>query len=162
MGVRQAEQHDLHRPEELDGHGGRAEDGNVQGRCSRRDWSKSFYQILTNQPGKEAWPIVGATFVLLHAKQDKPEQGAETLKFFSWAFKNGEKAADSLDYVRCRRRSKRKSASSGRPRSRTQRASRSPPSKQQSGSLPGRAGRAVRAVRPGVTAPGDPQQAPNV
>jgi phosphate transport system substrate-binding protein len=126
------------------------------------NWSKSFYQILTNQPGKEAWPIVGATFILLHKKQDKPEQGAETLKFFDWAFKNGEKAADSLDYVRCRRRSKRKSASSGRPRSRTQRASRSPPSKQQSGSLPGRAGRAVCAVRPGVTAPGDPQQAPNV
>ncbi|MBJ9751074.1 phosphate ABC transporter substrate-binding protein PstS [Burkholderia cepacia] len=63
------------------------------------NWSKSFYQILTNQPGKEAWPVVGATFVLLHAKQEKPEQGAETLKFFSWAFKNGEKAADSLDYI---------------------------------------------------------------
>lgn len=63
------------------------------------NWSKSFYQILTNQPGKEAWPVVGATFVLLHAKKDKPELGAETLKFFSWAFKNGEKAADSLDYI---------------------------------------------------------------
>ncbi|MEK7972184.1 phosphate ABC transporter substrate-binding protein PstS, partial [Burkholderia contaminans] len=63
------------------------------------NWSKSFYQILTDEPGKEAWPVVGATFVLLHAKQDKPEQGVETLKFFSWAFKNGEKAADSLDYI---------------------------------------------------------------
>ncbi|AOJ10631.1 phosphate ABC transporter substrate-binding protein PstS [Burkholderia mayonis] len=63
------------------------------------NWSKSFYQILTNQPGKEAWPVVGATFVLLHVKQDKPEQGLETLKFFDWAFKNGAKAADDLDYI---------------------------------------------------------------
>ncbi|AOJ02275.1 MULTISPECIES: phosphate ABC transporter substrate-binding protein PstS [Burkholderia] len=63
------------------------------------NWSKSFYQILTNQPGKEAWPVVGATFVLLHVKQDKPAQGAETLKFFDWAFKNGAKAADDLDYI---------------------------------------------------------------
>jgi phosphate transport system substrate-binding protein len=63
------------------------------------DWSKSFYQILTNEPGKEAWPIVGATFVLLHTTQDKPSQGTETLKFFDWAFKNGTPAADSLDYI---------------------------------------------------------------
>ncbi|KVD70091.1 phosphate ABC transporter substrate-binding protein [Burkholderia sp. ABCPW 14] len=63
------------------------------------NWSKSFYQILTNQPGKEAWPVVGATFVLLHVKQDKPAQGSETLKFFDWAFKNGAKAADDLDYI---------------------------------------------------------------
>ena len=63
------------------------------------DWSKSFYQILTNEPGKDAWPIVGATFVLLHTTQDKAPQGAETLKFFDWAFKNGSGAADSLDYI---------------------------------------------------------------
>ncbi|MCG5074652.1 phosphate ABC transporter substrate-binding protein PstS [Paraburkholderia tagetis] len=63
------------------------------------DWKKSFYQILTNEPGKDAWPVVGATFVLLHTAQDKPEQGKETLKFFQWAFKNGTPAADSLDYI---------------------------------------------------------------
>jgi phosphate transport system substrate-binding protein len=63
------------------------------------DWSKSFYQILTNEPGKDAWPIVGATFVLLQTTQDKAPQGAETLKFFDWAFKNGSQAADSLDYI---------------------------------------------------------------
>jgi phosphate transport system substrate-binding protein len=63
------------------------------------DWSKSFYQILTNQPGKDAWPVVGATFVLLHTTQDKPEQGKETLKFFGWAFKNGQLAAADLDYI---------------------------------------------------------------
>ncbi|KAG8152667.1 phosphate ABC transporter substrate-binding protein PstS [Burkholderia catarinensis] len=63
------------------------------------NWSKSFYQILTNQPGKEAWPVVGATFVLLHAKQEKPEQAKETLKFFDWAFRNGNQAATDLDYI---------------------------------------------------------------
>jgi phosphate transport system substrate-binding protein len=63
------------------------------------DWSKSFYQILTNEPGKDAWPIVGATFVLLHTTQDKPAQGAETLKFFDWSFKNGGQAANDLDYI---------------------------------------------------------------
>ena len=63
------------------------------------DWSKSFYQILTNEPGKDAWPVVGATFVLLHATQDKAPQGAETLKFFDWAFKNGNQAATDLDYI---------------------------------------------------------------
>ncbi|GGD67512.1 MULTISPECIES: phosphate ABC transporter substrate-binding protein PstS [Caballeronia] len=63
------------------------------------DWSKSFYQILTNEQGKDAWPIVGATFVLLHSTQDKAAQGAETLKFFDWAFKNGGQAANDLDYI---------------------------------------------------------------
>ncbi len=63
------------------------------------DWSKSFYQILTNQPGKDAWPISGATFILMHKLQDKPANGSEALKFFSWAYKNGDKVADDLDYV---------------------------------------------------------------
>ncbi|CAG4887516.1 phosphate ABC transporter substrate-binding protein PstS [Paraburkholderia saeva] len=63
------------------------------------DWSKTFYQILTNEPGKDAWPVVGATFVLLHAVQDKPDHGKETLKFFDWAFKNGAQAAQALDYI---------------------------------------------------------------
>ncbi|MEX3931840.1 phosphate ABC transporter substrate-binding protein PstS [Paraburkholderia phymatum] len=63
------------------------------------EWSKSFYQILTNEPGKEAWPVVGATFVLLHSSQDKPDHGKETLKFFDWAFKNGNQTAQELDYI---------------------------------------------------------------
>jgi phosphate transport system substrate-binding protein len=63
------------------------------------DWSKTFYQVLTNQAGKDSWPISGATFILMHKLQDKPANGSESLKFFSWAYKNGEKAADDLDYV---------------------------------------------------------------
>jgi phosphate transport system substrate-binding protein len=63
------------------------------------DWNKSFYQILTNQPGKDAWPISGATFILMHKLQDKPANATETLKFFTWAYKNGDKVANDLDYV---------------------------------------------------------------
>jgi len=55
--------------------------------------------ILTDQPGEGAWPITGASFILLHQKQEKPENGREVLKFFEWAFKNGQKMADELDYV---------------------------------------------------------------
>lgn len=63
------------------------------------DWLKSFYQILTEQPGKDAWPISGATFILMHKVQDKPASAAGSLKFFSWAYANGDKMADDLDYV---------------------------------------------------------------
>ncbi len=63
------------------------------------EWSKSFYQILTNQPGKDAWPITGATFILMHKSQDKPGEAAAALKFFDWAFRNGDKTAEDLDYV---------------------------------------------------------------
>ncbi len=63
------------------------------------DWAKSFYQVLTEQPGKESWPITGATFILMHKLQDKPASGTNTLKFFDWAFNNGDKLADELDYV---------------------------------------------------------------
>jgi phosphate transport system substrate-binding protein len=63
------------------------------------DWSKTFYQVLTNQPGEQSWPITGATFILMHKTQDKPAQATTTLKFFDWAYKNGDKTADELDYV---------------------------------------------------------------
>jgi phosphate transport system substrate-binding protein len=63
------------------------------------DWSKSFYQVLTEQAGKDAWPISGATFILMHVAQDKPAQATASLKFFDWAYANGDKAASDLDYV---------------------------------------------------------------
>jgi phosphate transport system substrate-binding protein len=63
------------------------------------EWSKSFYQILTNQPGKDAWPITGATFIIMYKSQDKPAEASSALKFFDWAYKNGDKTAEDLDYV---------------------------------------------------------------
>ena len=63
------------------------------------DWSKSFYQILTQQPGKDAWPITSATFIVMPATQDKPQQAQATLKFFEWAYRQGDTTAQTLDYV---------------------------------------------------------------
>ena len=63
------------------------------------DWAKSFYQILTEQAGKDSWPISGATFIMMHTKQDKPAQATHALKFFDWAYSSGDKMADDLDYV---------------------------------------------------------------
>lgn len=63
------------------------------------DWSKTFYQVLTDQPGKTTWPLSGATFILMHKVQDKPAQGSEALKFFEWAYLNGDKEAAALEYV---------------------------------------------------------------
>lgn len=75
------------------------EDDSFKAAAAGADWAKSFYQVLTNQSGKQAWPITGATFILMHTKQDKPANASETLKFFSWAYKNGDKVAADLDYV---------------------------------------------------------------
>jgi phosphate transport system substrate-binding protein len=63
------------------------------------DWSKSLVPILTNEPGKNAWPIVGATFVLLRNTPTPPERNSDALKFFDWALGNGQQAAEDLDYI---------------------------------------------------------------
>ncbi len=63
------------------------------------DWQKSFFQVLTEQPGKNSWPITGATFILMHKLQDKPAVATNVLKFFDWSYANGDKMADDLDYV---------------------------------------------------------------
>lgn len=63
------------------------------------DWSKSFHQVLTEQPGKDAWPLTGATFILMHKVQDKPANASTALKFFEWAYASGDKSAAELEYV---------------------------------------------------------------
>ena len=72
-----------------------------QAAAANADWKKApgFYLLLTDQPGKESWPITGATFILMHKKQDHPERAAEVLKFFDWSFHNGASLAEQLDYV---------------------------------------------------------------
>jgi phosphate transport system substrate-binding protein len=67
--------------------------------AANADWNKSYYQILTNQAGKEAWPISGATFILVYIKPEDTAKSKAALTFFDWAFSNGDKAADDLDYV---------------------------------------------------------------
>lgn len=62
-------------------------------------WEKSFFQVLTDQPGKTSWPITGATFIIMYVKNDKPHEAQEVIKFFRWAFAKGDKMAEDLDYV---------------------------------------------------------------
>ncbi|HJV69756.1 phosphate ABC transporter substrate-binding protein PstS [Ideonella sp.] len=63
------------------------------------DWNKTFYQVTTEQPGKDAWPITNPTYILMHVSQAKPESATQVLKFFDWVYANGDKMADDLDYV---------------------------------------------------------------
>ncbi len=69
--------------------------------AANADWPKApgMYLILTDQSGAESWPMTGASFILMHRVQDKPENAKEVLKFFDWAFQNGSKMAADLNYV---------------------------------------------------------------
>ena len=75
------------------------DDSTFKAAAANASWEKSFYQILTDQAGKEAWPITGATFILMFKAQDKPAQAATSLKFFDWAYASGDKMALDLEYV---------------------------------------------------------------
>jgi len=61
------------------------------------DPKKDFYLWLNNAPGKNSWPIAGATFILL--AKEKKDANMKTVKFFDWAFKNGDKRAKDLTYI---------------------------------------------------------------
>ena len=65
------------------------------------DWSKApgNYLLLLNQPGVQAWPITGATFILVYKQQADAAKAKAVLSFFDWAYRNGDAAAAALDYV---------------------------------------------------------------
>jgi phosphate transport system substrate-binding protein len=63
------------------------------------DKAQGMYLILTDQVGKNSWPISGATFILVYKAQEKPDRAKEVLNFFDWAYGNGDKLAMDLDYV---------------------------------------------------------------
>jgi phosphate transport system substrate-binding protein len=73
----------------------------VRAAAAGADWKSApgMYMILTDAPGKDAWPIAGATFILMHKVQAKPESASQVLKFFEWSYANGDKMASALDYV---------------------------------------------------------------
>jgi phosphate transport system substrate-binding protein len=73
----------------------------IQAAAANADWDAApgFGIILNNQKGAEAWPITSATFILMHKNAEKPEQAKEALKFFAWAYKDGDKLAEGLEYV---------------------------------------------------------------
>jgi phosphate transport system substrate-binding protein len=77
------------------------EDKTFQSAAAGADWKHAagFYEILTDEPGANSWPITGATFILMHKSQANPEQAKEVLKFFDWAYQNGDSMALELVYI---------------------------------------------------------------
>jgi len=63
------------------------------------DSAPGYGVVLANQPGAESWPMTAATWILIHAKPQDPAAATEALKFFSWAYDKGAKAAEELDYI---------------------------------------------------------------
>ena len=74
-------------------------DTNFKAAADGADWNKSFFQVTTEQAGKDAWPLTNPTYILMYKTQDKPVNASNALKFFEWAYGNGDRAADDLDYV---------------------------------------------------------------
>jgi phosphate transport system substrate-binding protein len=65
------------------------------------DWAKAdnFYLVITNAPGKQAWPITATVFSIMY-KQPKNAASAKAAKdFFAWAYASGDSQAKALDYV---------------------------------------------------------------
>jgi phosphate transport system substrate-binding protein len=77
------------------------DDQSFKAAAANADWKSvpGMGVVLTDQKGDKAWPVTGASFILMHAKQEKPQTGKEVLKFFDWSFRNGQGMADELDYV---------------------------------------------------------------
>jgi phosphate transport system substrate-binding protein len=77
------------------------DDATFKAAAAGAEWTKTpgFAVVLTDQPGKQSWPITGASFILMYKVQPDAAKGREVLKFFDWAFKNGGAAAAELDYV---------------------------------------------------------------
>ena len=72
-----------------------------QAAAAGADWKNApgFYEILTDEPGADSWPIAGATFILMHKAQASPDRAKEVLKFFDWAYANGDAMALELVYI---------------------------------------------------------------
>jgi phosphate transport system substrate-binding protein len=72
-----------------------------QAAASNADWAHApgYYLILTDQPGEKSWPIVASTFILMQKDGADKAASGEAVKFFKWAFANGGKMAEELDYI---------------------------------------------------------------
>jgi phosphate transport system substrate-binding protein len=72
-----------------------------QAAAANADWKSQpgFGVILANQPGDKSWPMTAATWILVYKQPTDAAATGEALKFFAWAYKNGAKMAEELDYV---------------------------------------------------------------
>ncbi len=69
--------------------------------AANADWANApgYYLVLVNQPGKDSWPITGATFILIQKEQSNAALGKAMLAFFDWCYSHGDEQAIQLDYV---------------------------------------------------------------
>ena len=69
--------------------------------AANADWKNAagFYLLLTDQPGAKSWPITASTFIIMPTEVKDTTASTAALKFFDWAYKNGDEAAKSLDYI---------------------------------------------------------------
>ena len=72
-----------------------------QAATANADWKNApgYYLVLTDQPGDKSWPITGATFILIHRKQNDPKLAKAMLSYFDWCFRYGGETAEKLHYV---------------------------------------------------------------
>lgn len=65
------------------------------------DWknAKDFQLVITNAPGEESWPITATNFILIHKQPKDAARMKGVLDFFAWAYADGAKQAEELDFV---------------------------------------------------------------
>jgi phosphate transport system substrate-binding protein len=54
---------------------------------------------IVDQRNPNAWPVSSASFIIMYKEPADRAQSQAALKFFDWAFKNGKKMSEELDYV---------------------------------------------------------------
>ena len=58
------------------------------------------YRIsLVNQPGKDAYPVVGFTWLLVYEEQKDPVKGKKLVEFLNWSMSKGQKMASPMLYA---------------------------------------------------------------
>ncbi len=72
-----------------------------QSAAANANWkgTPGYALLLTDQPGKDSWPITASSFILVYKKQDDVATAKAVLDFFAWSYANGAKMAEELDYV---------------------------------------------------------------
>jgi phosphate transport system substrate-binding protein len=60
---------------------------------------EDFRFSMVNAPGEKAYPIAGATWLLVYQQQKDAAKGKKLVEFLKWAYVDGEKMAASLDYA---------------------------------------------------------------
>jgi phosphate transport system substrate-binding protein len=77
------------------------DDENFKAAAASAEWTRTpgFAVVLTDTAGKKSWPITGVSYILMHRSQADAAKGKEVVKFFDYAYKNGDAAAAELDYV---------------------------------------------------------------